>query len=65
MQARLYRREVTFSVMYPSGLKVPCTEAKKSGVDSPLDKAWHVLLYNMCGNKYDLVAGRPRAWLCM
>ena len=32
-------REVTFSVMYPSGFKVPCTSAEKCGVDSPLDKA--------------------------
>ena len=39
MQARLYGREVTFSVMYPSGFKVPCTKAEKCGVDSPLDKA--------------------------
>ena len=39
LQARLYGREVTFNVMYPSGFKVPCTEAEKCGVDSPLDKA--------------------------
>ena len=67
MQARLYGREVTFSVMYPSGFKVPCTEAEKCGVDSPLDKARHALLYNMHlrDDKYDLVAGRPRAWLCI
>ena len=47
MQARLYGREVTFSVMHPSRFKEPCTEAEKCGVDSPLDKARHVLLYNM------------------
>ena len=39
MQGRLYGREVTFSVVYPSGFKVPCTEAEKCGVDSPLNKA--------------------------
>ena len=33
--------------MYLSGFRVPCTEAEKCGVDSALDKAWHVLLYNM------------------
>ncbi len=67
MQARLYGREVTFSVMYPSRFKVPCTEAEKCGVDSPLDKARHVLLYNMRlrNDKYDLVEGRPRAWFCI
>ena len=67
MQARLYVREVTFSVMYPSCFKVPCTEAEECGVDSPLDKARHVLLYNMRlrDDKYDLVEGRPRAWLCI
>ena len=68
MQARLYGREVTFSVRYP--FKVPCTEAEKCDVDSPLDKARHVQKldpYNMRlrDDKYDLVAGRPRAWLCI
>ena len=47
MQARLYGREVTVSVMYPSRFKVPRTEAEKCGVDSPLGKAGHVLLHNM------------------
>ena len=67
MQARLYGGEVTFRVMYPSGFKAPCTEAEKCGFDSPLDKARHVLLYNMRlrDDKYDFVAGRPRGWLCM
>ena len=67
MQARLYGREVTFGVMYPSRFKVPCTEAEKCGVDSPLDKARHVLLHNMRlrDDKYDLVEGRPRAWFCI
>ena len=50
-----------------SGFRVPCTKAEKCGFDSPLDKAWHVLLYNMRlrEDKYDLVAGHPRAWLCI
>ena len=46
MQARLYGREVTVSVMYLSGFRVRCTEAGKCGVDSPLDKP-RLLLYNM------------------
>ena len=29
MQARLYGREITFSVMYLSGFRVPCSEAEK------------------------------------
>ena len=64
MQARLYGREVTFSGMYPSGFMVPCAEAEMCGVDSPLDKAWHVLLCNMRlqDDKSDLVAGRPTSW---
>ena len=63
MQARLYGRDATFSVIYPSGFKVPCTETEKCGVDSPLDKARHVLLYNMRlrGITKMTVAGRPRA----
>ena len=33
--------------MYPSGYRVLYTKAEMCGVDSPLDKAWRVLLYNM------------------
>ena len=50
---------------------MPCAEAEKCGVDSALDKTSHVrttlehAVLRLRDDKYDLVAGHPRAWLCI
>ena len=56
------------SVMYPSGFRVPCTKAEKCGVDSPLagqSLTCTTLQHVPADDKYDLVAGHHRAWLCI